>query len=86
MTPNEILDAIRQRPFEPFRLHLSDGSAFEVRSPELCMVGTTSITIGLTKAAGEELYERTVKLDVYHVTRIEPLPALSAKGNGQAGG
>ena len=86
MAPTEILDVTKQRPFEPFRLHLSDGSSCDVRSPALCMVGQSSVTIGLTKSAGDALYERTIKLDVYHITRIEPLPTLSAKGNGQSGG
>jgi hypothetical protein len=86
MSPVEILDALRQRPFEPFRLHLSDGSAYDVRNPELCMVGLSTVVIGLTRSAGEELFERTIRLDVHHVTRIEPLPVLSAKGNGQSGG
>lgn len=82
MVPSEILEVIRQRPFEPFRLHLSDGSSYEVRNPELCMVGTSTVIIGLTKAAGEDLFERTVKLDVFHITRVEQLPAVGAKGNG----
>src|SRR5438093_10554856 len=86
MAPNEILAELRQRPFQAFRLHLSDGSVYDVRNPELCMVGIGSIIIGLTKSAGDELFERSVKLDPFHVTRIEPLPVLSAKGDGQAGG
>ena len=86
MAPNEILAELRRRPFEAFRLHLSDGSSYDVRSPELCMLGISSVIIGLTKSAGEELFERTVKLDAFHITRREPLPALSPKGNGQAGG
>lgn len=86
MGPNEIQAELRQRPFQAFRLHLSDGSAYEVRNPELCMVGINSIIIGLTKSAGDELFERSVQLDPFHVTRIEPIPALSAKGNEQAGG
>ena len=86
MAPSEILQVLQQRPFEPFRLHLSDGSSYDVRSPELCMVGVSAVIIGLTKNAGDALFERTVRLDPYHVTRVEPLPALSAKGNGQTGG
>ena len=88
MAPNEVLDVVRHRPFEPFRLCLSDGGHYDVYSPDLCMVGNLSVTIGLTSKAGDALYERTVKLDVFHITRIEPLPA-SAKpqaGNGQSGG
>jgi len=86
VAPAEILAELRQRPFASFRLHFSDGSSYDVRSAELCLVGVSAVIIGLTKAAGDELFERSVQLDPQHITRIEPLPALTPKGNGQAGG
>jgi len=87
MAPAEILDAVRHRPFEAFRLWLSDGGHYDVYSPDLCMVGNLSVTIGWTAKAGDALYERTVKLDIFHITRIEPLPATAKPqaGNGQSG-
>lgn len=36
----------RQRPFYPFRLHLSDGRVFDVRNPELNMVLPTHMVVG----------------------------------------
>jgi len=44
--PKDILDLIQQRPFEPFRLYLSDGAVFEVRHRELAMIGQSTVTIG----------------------------------------
>ena len=37
MRPQDILDLLGRRPFEPFRLYLSDGAVFEIRHPELAM-------------------------------------------------
>ena len=88
MAPQEILDAVWHHPFEPFRLGMWDGTHHEVRSPDLCMVGTRTVIIGLTARDGDDLFERTVRLDVLHVTKIEPLPvpAPPQQGNGQAAG
>ena len=84
MAPNEILDTIRHKPFEPFRLWLSDGTHHDIHSRNLIMVGVTTVILGLTKTAGEELYERTVDLDVRHITRLEPLHMTPPQqGNGQ---
>lgn len=87
MAPNEILETIRHKPFEPFRLWMTDGSHHDIYSPDLIMVGVASVTLGLTKYAGDEMYERTIKLDVRHVIKIEPLPMTappaSDVGNGQ---
>ena len=39
MRPDELIERLRQRPFEPFTIHLSDGTTYEVRHPEFLMVG-----------------------------------------------
>lgn len=87
MAPNDLLETIRVAPFQPFRLWLSDGTHHDVYSPDLIMVGVASVILGLTKFAGDELFERTIRLDVRHITKIEPLPATappaSDQGNGQ---
>jgi hypothetical protein len=59
MSPNDLLEYLRRRPFEPFRIEVFDGSAYEVRHPELVMVGLGSILIG-TPVAGQSdpIYER----------------------------
>lgn len=30
---------LRTRPFRPFRIHLTDGASYEVRHPEMCLLG-----------------------------------------------
>jgi hypothetical protein len=75
MAPEELRDALRQSPFEPFRLVMTDGVGFEIRHPELLMVGRRSATIGLTLDPTQAYYDRTVKVDLLHVIRMEPLEA-----------
>ena len=52
MRPDDIRNFLNRRPFQPFRITLTDGRNYEVRHPELVMVGRSSIVIGLP-APGE---------------------------------
>ena len=38
MPPEALIQRLRQRPFVPFRLHVSDGSLYEIRHPDLVWV------------------------------------------------
>ena len=35
MAPNDFLELLQRRPFEPFRLHLGDGAVYDIRHPEM---------------------------------------------------
>jgi hypothetical protein len=87
MPPADLLQALRKRPFEPFRIQVSDASTYDVRHPELVMVGLGSAVIGIP-AAGQvsPLYERFETVDLRHVVKLIPLMPLDgakAAGNGQ---
>lgn len=86
MPPADLLQALRKRPFEPFRLQISDGSAYEVRHPELVLVGMGSAVIGIPAAGQTQLpYERYETVDLRHVVKLIPLAAPAADaGNGQS--
>lgn len=47
MPLEDILAFLRRRPFVPFRIHLTDGSAHEVRHPEMLMAGARSVAISV---------------------------------------
>lgn len=84
MPPLDLLQALDKRPFEPFRLHVSDGSVYDVRHPELVMVGLGSIVIGVPAAGQPRLYERYETIALNHVVKLLPLAAAApAAGNGQ---
>ena len=68
----EIQEHVRKRPFAPFRVFLSDGSAHDVRHPEFILVMQREIIIGLP-THGDEIPERKVFIDPIHITRIEPI-------------
>ena len=86
MPPQDLLTALRRRPFVPFRLHVSDGTVYEVRHPELLMVDLGSAVVGLG-AAGQPFpqVERYEIVDLTHIVRLEPLSAEAKAGDGQGG-
>ncbi len=84
MRPEDLYVLLRARPFQPFRIHLSNGQTFHVRHPELAMVGLTTVLVGRLaenqKVPTFDLYE-TVALA--HINNIEPLPVPApASSNG----
>jgi hypothetical protein len=85
MSPQELRDTLQKRPFEPFRLVMTDGIGFDVQHPDLLMVGQRSAIVGLTGDPAQTFYERSVKVDLLHVIRLEPLqtvPPSSKDGPG----
>lgn len=83
MAPEELRDTLKQQPFEPFRIVLTDGQGYEIYHPDLLLVGKRSAVVGLTGAGGTPFYDRTVKVDLLHVSRIESLSAApKRKSNG----
>ena len=78
MAPEELRDAIRQQPFEPFRIVLTDGASFDITHPDLLLVGKRTAVVGLTGQPGQTFYERTIKVDLLHIIRIEPFQTASA--------
>lgn len=85
MPPLDILQALRKRPFQSFRLLVSDGTSYDVRHPELVMVGLGSLVIGIPAAGQTQLpYERYETIALNHVVKMLPLEAPApASGNGQ---
>lgn len=82
MRRTEVIDALRTSPFRPFRLHVSDGTIYDIRHPEMLMVTHTSVVVGILESSdnGEEVYpeiERSTTVDLVHLTQIEDLQRQS---------
>jgi hypothetical protein len=81
MAPEELVAAIRRRPFVPFRVTLTEGTTHEIRHPELCMAGRRSAVIGLVGPdARDPLFDRSVTVDLLHIVQIEPLGSAVPPG------
>jgi hypothetical protein len=45
MQPIDLLKRVNDRPFKPFRIHLSDGSRLDVTDPGMMIVGESSAVL-----------------------------------------
>ena len=85
MAPNELRDALKRQPFQPFRLVMTDGIGYEIRHPDLLWVGQRTAQVGLTGEPSQTFYERSIHVDLLHIIRMEPLQETApAAKNGPA--
>ena len=79
ITPRQVRDYLNARPFRPFRLFHSDGSAHEVPHPEFAWVFGSSFFVGVPDKSTKHPEDYVKQVVIHHVTRIEKLPAEKAK-------
>jgi hypothetical protein len=79
MAPNDILEALRMDPFEPFRVCLTDGKYYEIRHPQACLPTKRAVFIGLASDPQDPLPDRSVSVDPLHIIRLEPVAATPKK-------
>jgi hypothetical protein len=82
MSPNDLLQFTRKKPFEPFRLLVSDGSAYDIRHPEFCMVLQTSVIVGVPGDPQAKVPETAEWIDARHIVKVVPLTPPAAGGDG----
>jgi hypothetical protein len=72
--PEDIREHLQRRPFVPFWMALTDGRIYEVRHPDLVMVGRSSVVLGLPRPTETEpIYDRAVTVSLLHIMQIEPM-------------
>jgi hypothetical protein len=73
MRPEALRYLLNQRPFQPFRIHVSDGASYDVTHPEGAILLPTGVNIRLPPAGmlgGPGVY-RAVLISFVHITRVE---------------
>jgi hypothetical protein len=75
MTSAELQKLVRQKPFVPLRLYVSDGTVHDIRSRELIWVGTGMAVLVVPLHgqgdADKPLIERTIHIDLRHIIKVE---------------
>jgi len=85
MSAAAIKDMLSRRPFEPFRVRLSSGDAYEVRHPEMALLLRNGLYVAIPDQPangdrrGDELPDRAVWCSLLHVAAVEPLASAGAK-------
>ena len=77
MSPTEIQAHLRRAPFRPIRVHLTDGSSYEIRHPELALLTRRDLAIALD-IGPDGLPDRNIFCDPLHVVRIEQIDGTTS--------
>jgi hypothetical protein len=76
MAPQDIHRKLKAKPFQPFKIFVSDGASYEIREPTHSYVALTELVVGLDPDAND-VPSRSVYIAPNHVTRIEPIMPAS---------
>jgi hypothetical protein len=77
MTVQTFRQMLDRRPFQPVKIVLSSGQAYEIRHPEMAMLTRTSLLVG-TDVADDGIPAEFKILSLLHVTAIEPITQQAA--------
>lgn len=77
MTLQTFRELLARRPFQPFRLVMSSGQAYEVRHPEMALLTRTDLLVGTDVDEGVPAEFKICSL--LHVTAVEPVSAAGVE-------
>lgn len=84
MQAPDVIKFVKRRPFEPFRLTLTDGRTYDVHHPELIMVGVSAVTVGRPARVDDfdfPVFDRSVEVSMNHIMQIERLASSAAQAS-----
>jgi hypothetical protein len=76
MTPRKVVDYVTAEPFRPFRMRMASEPSFEIRHPEMILVGRSSVRVH--SAVGDDENEKWHDVSLMLMETIEPMdPAIT---------
>jgi len=72
-TRADISKKMDQRPFQPLRIVVSSGASYEVKHPELAMVGQREMIVGISNPLEPRSFDRVARVLFLHISAIEDL-------------
>ena len=82
--PDEIQARLREQPFRPLRIIVTEGLRYDIHHPNLVMVGLRDIMIGHERPARPGIYDRITRVALINIVGIEDIPMGSVSQNGAA--
>lgn len=78
MRYQEVYDALKRQPFQPFRLQLTNGQSHVVKHPDFAWLIRSTVFIGVPSGE-DEVPDRAIQCDMLHVVAIEPVNGAKGK-------
>jgi len=83
MLPQDFQELLRQQPFLPLKLHLSNGKQYEIRHPEIAAVRLSVVWLYLPSDITKPIGNNIAVVTLQQIVEVELLPLGSpGKGNG----
>ena len=82
----ELLGRLEDRPFKPFRIHVSDGTILDVPEPWAILVGLNAAVVSSRFGRDEEGHLAATRwrtVDLVHITQLND---IDDNGNGRRRG
>ncbi len=79
----DIQSRLRERPFRPLRIIVSEGLQFDIYHPDLVWVGRHDLMIGFPGPDNPTVYDRVTRVALVHVVALEDLAVPAPPGDGQ---
>jgi hypothetical protein len=80
MTADTFREILRRAPFEPFRVVMSSGEAYNVMHPEMVLVSAKALVLAVADSTHAE-GERLVFCSYLHIAHIETLRAAERRAS-----
>ena len=75
MTFRKVVEYVSAEPFRPFRLKMASGESYNIRHPEMILVGRTSVRVFAASEPDAEGGESWQDVSLMLMESIEPLDA-----------
>ena len=75
MTSRKVLDYLSADPFRSFRIKMASGKSFEIRHPEMILVGRSSVRVHTV--TGDEQHENWHDVSLMLMETLEPIEATT---------
>jgi hypothetical protein len=86
ITAQDIRARTTKAPFEPFRIITSAGQEYDIFHPDLVLIGTRWVVVGIPSNKNPHFAEQMSQISLLHITALENLPTSSKpKKNGKHG-
>ena len=83
MLVRDVRERLDKRPFEPFRICMTDGRAYDITHPELCMLGRTTVYVGIPDPKVKRIVMRVDQCALLHIVRFEELNGNRRRARGR---
>lgn len=80
MTLRKLVEYVSAEPFLPFRIKMASGQTYEIRHPEMILIGRSSVRVYTSTNADPDRPPNWHDVSMMLMETLEPLDAKSTAG------